>query len=911
MPLHERAAELATLRTAMAGARHGRAAFVAVTGAPGTGRSAFLGAVGDLAAGSGFLVRRAAGSRPDQGSRLGVIAGLLPGDEPVPGMRRKTVVDGVVRAERRAGPVALLVDDVQWADEASLDLLALLLADPAPAPLLVVAAVCEGEAAADLPAVQDLLLAAHLVVRTRPLSADGVRALLEERGLGPADAPAPDWVRATGGNPALLHSLLDRLTDGPPPAPPADPLATALDRPVPWTLRGRVAAALNGHAEPVRRLAYCAALLGGAGGVRTAARVADLDPAGTAAAEHALRRLGWAADGCAPRALWECVRQIAEDGLALDDRTSVHRRAAEFLHASGAPVELVTPHLLEIGPGAWPGTAPLLREAADDARRRGDIDLAIRCLRRALREFPPDSPQRGDFLAALADAEQDTDASAMLRHITQAFPLLTSPRERAAVVAEAPLTLFVAAPEASGMIESARAALSEAGPDTADLALRLEARARLLAATGPHASAATVERLRELMHGPGGAARRELAAVLTFACSLGTRLRSAEVAALVRWMLDQEPASAASEYGASALMIASGIAAEADEPVRDWLDTALEAARQRGDERQRTRMLGWRALAALRAGRLAQARADARAACAAGRGILGDNDWLAVLGLMSVAAETRDPWLAERLRDLPAEPRHTGLPMRGLTLRVLRISGAMYCEPPTRADLLETVRRTEAAGWHNQTLFPIHLWCLPSLLRIGERGTALELLSHACDRARAFGAPAALGRVLRIWGTLVDGRYALSLLAESVGVLRDSSDTLELGRALTAYGNRLRDAGRSGAAELLAEAERIADATGASILRFSAVPFADEPGIVAPGRGRLSDAEYRVAALVSLGHSNQEVAAELRVTRRAVEKILTGLYRRLGVAGRSGLVPYMRRTTGERAFRTGLLCDTV
>lgn len=915
MPLHDRARGLASIRTAMARVRGGAAELVTVMGPPGMGRSVFLDAVGDMAARDGFLVQRAGAGRLDQGLRLGVVGRLLPQGDLDAGARRSAVVDAVVTAERAAAPVAFLVDDLQWVDEASLSRLTRLLADPETAPLLLVVSVCEGESAAELPAVQDLLPAADQVIRMAPLSAEGVRALFRDRGVVLSEASGRAWTRATGGNPALINSLLDRL-EAAQSLPPARLLATALARPAPWHLRGRVAAALSSHAEPVRRLAYCAAILGGAAEMRTVARVADLDPAEAVAAERALHRLGWVADRCEPPVLWDCVREIAEDGLALDDRTALHRRAAELLYASGSPVERVARHLIEVGPGEWPEAARVLREAADDARRRGDLGLAIRCLRRALRECPPDSPQRGDLLAALADVEQDTDTFAMLRHLTQAIPLLASARERAAVVASAPLTLFVSAPAASEMIESARATLATVPAsdlEAADLGLRLEARARLLEFGDPDASAAAVKRLRELDPGPGAgtAAERELVAVLAFAGTLGVRLRAAEVAALVRWMLDHEPASAASGYAASSLMIASGIAAEVGDPVRSWLDMALEAARQRGDERQQTRILGWRALAALHAGRLADAWSDARDACAADPGVLGGNDWFAVLGLVSVAAETRDPWLADRLRALPAEQRNTGLPLRSLALQVLRASSATASEPPAPvADLLETVHRAEEAGWHNQTIFPVGLWCLPSLLRLGETETALDILARATDRARVFGSPTALGRVLRIWGTLVQERYALSLLAESVAVLRESPNTLELGRALTAYGNRLRAAGRLGSAELLAEGDRIADATGASLLRrWAGSPGGELLGVVPPGGGRLSDGERRVAALVALGHTNQDVAAELGVTRRAVEKTLTGLYRRLGVEGRGGLVPFVRRTAGEAAFRSGALSE--
>ncbi|MGY3201308.1 LuxR C-terminal-related transcriptional regulator [Streptomyces sp. TE5632] len=623
-----------------------------------------------------------------------------------------------------------------------------------------------------------------------------------------------------------------------------------------------------------------------------------------------------------------------------------------MLHDSGAPAERVVPHFMEVGPGDWTGAARVMRETAREVWRSGDDALAIRCLRRALREFPPDSPQRGDLLAALADVEQNADTSAMLRHVGQALPLLDAVPERAAVVARVPLTLFLSAPHAaSEMLEQAGAGRTEpmvptadpverAAPETSELGLRLEARVRLSRLGDPAAQAAAVQRLRALdpggfldagraldpgpVPGPGTAARRELMAVLVFAGVLGGRLPATEVADRTRWLLEHEPASAASEYTASALTIACAAVAEESEPARCWLDTALETARQRDDRRLRTAVLSWRALTAVHAGRPADARADAREACAtapdpardpAGES-LGDHDWLTVLSLTSVAVETGDTWLAERLRDRLAQGQGAGQPVCGLALRVLQIPLTAERElPALAADLQDAARRAEAAGWCNRTLFPVDVWRATLLLRLGDPEAALRLLARACDRARSFGAPTALGRSLRMWGTVVRGRYALSLLAESVAVLRESSNHLELGRSLTAYGNRMRAAGRPGSDEILAEADRIAEATGEAVLRRWTASQPPSPhgappcGGVPVAGGALSDTERRVASLVALGHTNQDTAEALGVTRRAVEKILTRLYHRLDVDGRAGLVPAVRRMAGRAVFGSGVLAE--
>lgn len=912
MPLHDRTFGLTAVRRAMSLVREGSPTSVVVVGPPGTGRSAFLDTVAELAAGHGFAVRRTRGRRLDRQLPFAVAGRLLPeGAEPGAAVRPGTAVDAVLPDQQAppGTPVAFLVDDLQWADAMSLAWLVRLSADPGPgAPLLLVLAVCEGEFGSGHPAVQDLLSAAGTVVRTGPLDTEGVRAMLEEHDVLLTNAQARAWTRATGGNPALIASLIERLDT--PYREPEGLLALARSRPAPWKLRGRVSAALREHAEAVRDFAYGAALLGGAPTPRILARLARLDAAEEAEAARVLLRLGWTTDPCSPPVLWDCVREIAEEGLSRAERTEIHRRAAELLYAEGVPVERIAPHLFEIGPGRWAEAPRLLRRAADEAHRRGDAALAARFLRRALREFPPHSPERGALLAALAEAEQDVDPAAALRHVTQAVPLLRSARERAAVVAGVPVTLFVSAPRfVSEALDSVRGPAAAGAED-----FRLEARARLFELGDRGTRADAVERLRQLdpAHRTDDPSLRELVSVLTFAGTLDGRLSAAEAVSLVRDMLQHEPASGASGHDASALMIASGIAAEAHETVRTWMDMALDTARQRGAERSRTRFLGWRALAALHAGRVADAWCDTLDAYAAGPGTLGNDDWLSVLGLTLVADATRDPWHSERLRGLLRDQPDTRVPVRRLALRLVRAPRAPAHELPALVDeILETARQGEASGWCHPFLVPVDLMCVPLLRRLGRPAAALELLARSCDRARRFGSPTALGRVLRLWGTMVQGRYALSLLAESVAVLRESANTLELGQALTEYGIRLRAAGRDGADECLAETHRIADEAGASMLRCWSLAFPDGPDgrVTPPGSGSLGVTERRVAAMAALGRTSQEAAESLGITRRAVEKALTRLYRRLGVAGRAELVPVVRGMAGRAALRSGTLCS--
>jgi DNA-binding CsgD family transcriptional regulator len=166
--------------------------------------------------------------------------------------------------------------------------------------------------------------------------------------------------------------------------------------------------------------------------------------------------------------------------------------------------------------------------------------------------------------------------------------------------------------------------------------------------------------------------------------------------------------------------------------------------------------------------------------------------------------------------------------------------------------------------------------------------------------ARCQGGPVTAAQVARSRAALASARGDTgTATAELTSALRwhdqVSPMPVERGRTLLALGalqRRLKQ--RAAARGTLAVAIRLFDAARAR-------PWADraraEQARVsgrAPGPRDLTETEQRVASLVARGLSNQQVAAELFVSVRAVESTLTKAYAKLGVQSRTQLAAQLR-----------------
>ncbi len=451
--LLERGAELAGLDGLLATACGGSGALVVIEGPPGIGKSALMRACADRAAELGMERLRARGDDvsmessfaamrellapavgPDAFSgSAGLAAPVFAGDPdvaPEPD-RAVAVLHGLywLIADRcDAGPVALLVDDAHWLDQASARFLLYLARRIDALPAVLVVAQRRGEVSGALTALSER---AAVVLAPAPLSPQA-SAELVRRELGPrADEDlCRSCYEATGGNPFYLRELL------------AD-LRTERRRPTVKVARSvrSLGAGTVGRTVLVRigrlglacdHLAQGMAILGPGAPLRHAAALADLD---REAAERAADRLR-AADVLAPERELDFAHPIVHEALLAElpaaRRAALHSRAAGLLLAEDAPADRVAAHLLFTEPYGEAWVVDALRTAARQAVARGAPEAAASYLRRALSE-PPPGELRLEVLLELGRAEALLPTDDAFPALREAMELAREPVQRARV----------------------------------------------------------------------------------------------------------------------------------------------------------------------------------------------------------------------------------------------------------------------------------------------------------------------------------------------------------------------------------------------------------------------------------------------------------------------------------------------
>jgi DNA-binding CsgD family transcriptional regulator/tetratricopeptide (TPR) repeat protein len=380
--LIERAGFLASLEGLLGEALDGSGRLVFLGGEAGVGKTALAAALAEAAS---VAVRRGSCDNVTTAEALGPILDALPeliaavDDEA--GVSRLRLFRNV-REALSGSPMLLLLEDVHWADEATLDILRYLGRRLAGVRLMILATFRSEEVGRDHPltVVMGDLAGLSGVVRMQlpPLTATGVRQLLDAAGSA-LDADA--IFQRTGGNPFYLTEVL----------------AAGAEQ-VPATVRDAVLARVARLSQAGRDAAAAASVLGRRAEVGFLAAVSGQP---LTAIDECLDRGVLVSDGDAVGFRHDLARLAVEGSLSAAQRAGVHARALAHLTARGShDHRWLAYHAAGCG-----DSAAVLRHAplaAARAARLGAHREAAEQFRLALRHHEPPDRQRAALLERLS-----------------------------------------------------------------------------------------------------------------------------------------------------------------------------------------------------------------------------------------------------------------------------------------------------------------------------------------------------------------------------------------------------------------------------------------------------------------------------------------------------------------------------
>jgi DNA-binding SARP family transcriptional activator len=437
--LFGRDAESAALRDAFVHVQAGRARVVLVSGEPGIGKTSALRALATEARTAGADVwwgtcRESAGSGPYvPWIEALTAAGVTWPSPPAPDLTagadaaRRVLFDAVVAAIRAAavpGPLVVVLDDLQWADVASLRLVEAVAAGIGTTPVLLAVAYREAAALGD-----GELAAAVARLATRPdvtqvamsrLSADAVAAMVQS--MTGARSPAlVELVQArTAGNPLFVRELVRLLAAA---GAVDDTVAQSSAAGVPQTVRAMVERTYARLSADAREVVAAAAVAGRNVDAALVAAIADVDLARCeAGARDALAAgllvedPGYAGQGLSYRFSHDLVRESVYHQLSAMRRARLHRSTGEALeHAAalGEPVTMadLAHHFVAAARSGGDATKAVryAAQAGEEATAAFAYEEAVRQYERAVEAGAAiDAVDRTTLLLALGDARWRT-----------------------------------------------------------------------------------------------------------------------------------------------------------------------------------------------------------------------------------------------------------------------------------------------------------------------------------------------------------------------------------------------------------------------------------------------------------------------------------------------------------------------
>ncbi|BEP15790.1 LuxR family transcriptional regulator [Acidothermaceae bacterium B102] len=815
-------------------------------------------------------------------------AALLASDEPAGAGGSRVVgvaVLEVLRALSRTAPLILAIDDVQWLDASTRNVVTFALRRLVDEPVRLLTSCRTGGRTTAVDA--DLGLAGERLV-VGPVTIGALQRITQTR-LG-TTLSRPTLTRlhlATGGNPMMCMEMARSLQRrGGDPAP-GEPLS------VPADLRSLVAERLQGLSRGAGQLLLFAAALG----QPTVAAVSEAlgeEVDAAAILREALSAGVVEVDGERIRFTHPLIASVPYADLTAAERRTLHTRLAATVtepeeHARHSALGSADPSA---------EVAAALDVASRHARHRGSLDAAVELAELAVSRTPPGDPD-----AVLRRTIEVADCYFLLGDPARARAVLSQGLEAAEPgplrVPGLLLQATIASWEQGDATVAALCehALLEAGDDALLLA-RCHTTFAETCPSGAVIDLAHAESAIALMEAMDEPPPVLLASALTNMASHRFRLgQGLDVATLERAVALQGKGTAPpiSERAEVSLGLFLKAVDRFDES-RQWLTAMRVCAADEGDESALPIVLGHLAILECWAGRFPTALGHALEgrAMVTRLGIRSPmlaSSYALVLGHQGRLDEARSVALQDFATD-EALGYVSGL---ALHLRSLGFAELAAGDPAAAAEhLLKAWAISLDIGVGEPGIMRLHGDAIEALVTIGDLDQARRMTDELADSDGRNGTPWAATMVHRCRGLIAAAEGAMpAALVELEAALVHHLDLpmpFEEARTRYLFGRLLRRTGhRTDARQQLELALSSFEQLGAPV---QAAQARTELSGISGRRAQdeeLTAVEARVASLVREGRTNREVAAALFVSVRTVESHLGRIYRKRGVRSRTEL----------------------
>jgi DNA-binding CsgD family transcriptional regulator len=441
-----RHSEMALLNGLIKQAARGRGGSVLIEGEPGIGKSTLVRAAVADAPEAGCQVFWGAGDELGQALPLLPFLDGLRVREPVANPRRNTIVRllrgevstdrgidvpavlaeqllALVAEECAVRPTILVIDDLQWADPASVTLWGRLARSAPRMPLLLVGMM------RPVPQREDVLALRRVAgdavrLQLAGLTAAAVADLVAAVAGGRPDGNLLRLADGAAGNPLYVTELVAALARGSRLTITEAGGAELAGGSAPGSLSAAIADRLGFAAGPVREVLQAAALLGVDFAVPDLAVVLHRGVADLIPAVEEARAAGVLAESSAGLAFRHpLIRAALYDEMPASVRSAWHRDAGRALAEAGAPTDRVARQLLRAVGGGGVTVEPVDEWMLDWLSRSADPlvgqapGVAAELLSRAVASSPAASARHGWLASRLADALYRTGDTAAAEEV--------------------------------------------------------------------------------------------------------------------------------------------------------------------------------------------------------------------------------------------------------------------------------------------------------------------------------------------------------------------------------------------------------------------------------------------------------------------------------------------------------------